>query len=164
MLIAVIALSTILAMLIHELGHLAAARACGVTASELSLGMGRKLCGFQIGSVSYNLRLLPLGSFIRLNTRELHSKPLSRQLIVHLAGVFVNLVVASAAFGTIFGWVNLLLALANLLPIYQHDGWKCGVAFIRALLGRRSSPVEWTLTFSGAVISLVLLMFIRQSM
>lgn len=164
MLIITIALSTVLAMLIHELGHLAAARACGVTASELSLGLGPKVCGIQIGSVRYSLRLLPLGSFVRLHTGELHGRPLSQQLIVHLAGVFLNLVIASAAFGTIFGWINLLLAIANLLPLYQHDGWKCGVAMVRSLLGRRSSPVEWTFTFSGAVISLVILIFIRQSM
>ena len=35
-----------LAMLIHELGHLAAARACGVRATELGVGWGPRLCGF----------------------------------------------------------------------------------------------------------------------
>jgi len=161
MLVTVIVLSTVLAMLIHELGHLAAAKACGVPASELALGLGPVVGGFRVGGVRFNLRLLPLGSFVRLHTKELHHKPISQQLIVHLAGVFVNLVASSVAFGTIFGWINLLLAITNLLPLYQHDGWKCGVALMRNLLGRRSSPVEWTFTFSGAVVSLVLLMCLR---
>ncbi len=154
--------STIVAMLVHELGHLAAAKAFGVSASEISLGLGPKICGVRIGAVHYNLRLLPLGSFVRLGAGELRNKSMSQQMFVHLAGVIVNLALAVAAYGTVFGWVNLLLAAANLLPLYQHDGWKCGVVLMRALLRRRSRPVEWTFTFSGGVVSLALVKIILR--
>ena len=148
---------TAVAMVIHEMGHLYAARACGVTASELGIGLGPKLFGLRIGGVSFSLRALPLGSFVRLNGLELRGRPIAQQIFVHLAGVAVNLAAAAVFFGTHLGWINLLLALANLLPIYQHDGWKCGVVLMRALVGRPSRPVEWVFTFSGGVATLVIL-------
>jgi len=43
-----------------------------------------------------------------------------------------------------------------LLPLYQHDGWKCGVVLLRALLQRSSRPVEQAFTFSGGFVSVVL--------
>lgn len=156
MLILALIACTAAAMIIHELGHLYAARACGVRASEVGLGLGPRLCGFNIRGVLYSLRALPLGSFVRLDGTALRNRPLSQQLFVHLAGVLVNLAVAVAARGTLFGMINLLLAVGNLLPIYQHDGWKCGVAMMRALLRRQSRPVEWVFTFSGGLASVVI--------
>ncbi len=50
------------AMLIHELGHLLAARVCRVPARELGLGWGWKVCGFRVGGVEYKLHALPLGA------------------------------------------------------------------------------------------------------
>ena len=151
------------AMLLHELGHLAAARLCRVTASEVALGLGPRLVGIRLGTVSINLRAFPLGSFVRLNGRELHARPITQQLLIHLAGVCVNLIVGLQVYGTLFGWVNLLLAAGNLLPLYQHDGWKCGLVLMRALLGRPSRPVEWTFTFSGCFISLIIINIIVRA-
>lgn len=148
---------TAVAMVIHELGHIGAARACAVTASELSLGLGPKLGGFRLASIQFNIRFLPFGSFVRLNVTELRSKPARQQLFVHLAGVAINFIFALATYGTLFGWINLLLAAGNLLPLYQHDGWKCGLVVMRTLLGRKSLPVEWTFTFCGCYISLFLI-------
>ena len=156
MLILTLIACTAAAMIIHELGHLYAARACGVQASEVGLGLGPKLCGFEAGGVRYSLRALPLGSFVRLDGTQLRNCPLAQQLFVHLAGVLVNLLAAAAARGTLFGWINLLLAVGNLLPLYQHDGWKCGVAIMRSVLRRQSRPVEWVFTFSGCFASIVI--------
>ena len=61
-----------------------------------------------------------------------------------------------ATYGTVFSWINLLLAAGNLLPLYQHDGWKCGVVLMRSLLPGRSQPVEWAFTFSGGFVSLAI--------
>ncbi len=144
------------ALIVHELGHLAAARRFNITASELGLGLGPRLCGFRLGSIAFNLRLLPLGSFVRLDGTALAERSVPQQLLLHLGGIVFNLVVAVAAYGTIFGWVNLLLALGNLLPLYKHDGWKCGVVIMRALLRKKSQPVEWVFTFSGCFVSLII--------
>ena len=141
------------AMLIHELGHLAAAFACRVPATELGLGWGRRLFGFRLGMVEYKLHALPIGAYVRLDMEELQRRPLVQQVSILLAGIAVNLVAAAATSGTTFSVMNLLLAATNLLPLYQQDGWKCGMVMLRALLERRSALVEWTFTIAGAVVS-----------
>jgi membrane-associated protease RseP (regulator of RpoE activity) len=156
MLIASILITVPLALIIHELGHLVAARSCKVAASELGLGLGPKLFGFQLGSIGFSLRTLPLGSFVRLDGSALKERPIKQQLFVHLGGILFNLIAGLATYGTVFGWVNLLVAAGNLLPLYQHDGWKCGLVLMRALLRRKSQPVEWAFTFSGGFVSLVI--------
>jgi len=147
---------TALAMMVHELGHLLAARSCNVAASELGLGMGPRLFGFRLGSIRFNLRAIPLGSFVMLDGTSLKEKSLRAQLFVHLGGVVFNLVAGFLTYGTTFGWLNFLLAAGNILPLYQHDGWKCGVAIMRALLRRKSEPAERVFTFSGGFVSLLI--------
>lgn len=144
------------AMIVHEFGHLVAARICGVPASELGLGLGPKLFGFRIGSVRFSLRAIPVASFVRLDSTILKQRPVRDQLAVHLGGIVFNVVAGVLTYGTIFSWLNFLLAAGNLLPLYQHDGWKCGVVLMRAWLRRQSQPVEWAFTFSGGFLSLVI--------
>ena len=144
-----------LAMIIHELGHLIAARSCRVAASELGLGMGPRLFGFRLGSFRFSLRAIPIASFVMLDGAALKERSVRAQLLVHLGGVIFNIVVGLLTYGTLFGWFNLLLAGGNILPIYQHDGWKCGVVIMRALLQRKSEPAERAFTFSGGFVSLV---------
>jgi len=145
------------AMLIHELGHLLAARACGVPASELGLGWGPKLFGFRAGGVEFKLHALPIGAYVRLDMKALQEKQLSRQVFVLLAGVFVNIGAALLTQGSWFSLMNLLLAATNLLPFYQQDGWKCGMVMLRKMLSKRSPLVEWTFTIVGGVVSLAAL-------
>lgn len=147
-------LSFAVALLIHELGHLAAARVCHVGATALGLGWGPKLWGIKIGGIEFNLHALPLGAYVRLDMAELQRRPLSQQTLILLAGVIVNLCAAALTSGTTFSALNLLLAATNLLPLYQQDGWKCGIVMIRGLLSKRSSVVEWTFTIAGGVVSL----------
>ncbi|HEU4934044.1 MAG TPA: site-2 protease family protein [Pyrinomonadaceae bacterium] len=147
---------TALAMIIHELGHLVAARLCNVPASELGLGLGPRLTGFRLGSISFNLRAIPAGSFVRLDGTALKQRSVRAQLLVHLGGVIFNLVAGLFTYGTMFGWLNFLIAAGNILPLYQHDGWKCGVVIMRALLRRQSQPAERVFTFSGGFVSLLI--------
>lgn len=142
-----------LTMLIHELGHLVAARLCRVPAPELGLGWGPKLADVSVGGVRFKLHLLPVGAYVRLDMRELQTRPLAQQVFVLLAGVLVNLAAALSTQGTWFSLMNYLLAATNLLPLYQQDGWKCGMVMLRALLERRSALVEWTFTIAGAIVS-----------
>lgn len=155
MLLAIL-IATPIAMVIHELGHLIAARSCKVPASELGLGLGPKLFGFRVGSIHFSMRLLPLGSFVRLDGTVLKERSVRRQLLVHLGGVILNLIACLLTYGTIFGWINFLIAAGNMLPIYQHDGWKCGLVIMRDLMQRRSQPVERAFTFSGGFVSLAI--------
>jgi membrane-associated protease RseP (regulator of RpoE activity) len=145
-----------LAMIIHELGHLAAARSCRVPASELGLGMGPKLLGFRLRGIRLTFRALPIGSFVMLDGTILKQRSVRAQLLVHLGGVAFNVAAGLLTYGTTFGWLNLLLAAGNILPLYQHDGWKCGVVIMRALMQRKSQPAERAFTFSGGFVSLVI--------
>jgi membrane-associated protease RseP (regulator of RpoE activity) len=152
-------LSFFIALLVHELGHLVAAHACHVAATEFGLGCGRKLFGFHFAGVEYKLHALPVGAYVRMDIEELQRRSLSLQVLVLLAGIIVNLVAAALAAGTRFGTVNLLLAATNLLPLYQQDGWKCGMVMLRSLLRRKSGVVEWTFTIAGSIVSLALIVF-----
>ena len=145
-----------LAMIIHELGHLLAARSCNVSASEVGLGMGPRLAGFRLGNISFSLRAIPIGSFVMLDGAALKEKSIKAQLLVHLGGVVFNLFAGFFTYGTTFGWLNLLLAAGNILPLYQHDGWKCGVVIMRAWMRGKSQPAERAFTFSGGFVSLLI--------
>jgi regulator of sigma E protease len=50
----------------HELGHFAVAKFVGIKVHEFSLGFGPKLLTLPKGDTSYNLRILPLGGFVRM--------------------------------------------------------------------------------------------------
>lgn len=153
-----IALSFVGALVFHELGHFLAARACRVPVSQAGFGWGPKLFGFRVNGVDYQLRLLPLGAYIRMDMSGLQSRPLFQQLFVLLAGIAVNFILSAIAWGTFFGTLNLVLAVVNLFPLYQQDGWKTGMVIFRHVFRRPRPLVEWSFTLSAALIGLILLM------
>ncbi|MBQ8934548.1 MAG: site-2 protease family protein [Lachnospiraceae bacterium] len=59
LIISIIALGLII--MIHEMGHFLAAKACGVGVIEFSIGMGPRLLTKVSGDTRYSLRLLPFG-------------------------------------------------------------------------------------------------------
>jgi membrane-associated protease RseP (regulator of RpoE activity) len=146
------------ALVLHELGHFLAARACRVAVTQAGFGWGPKLFGFRVRGVDYQFRLLPVGAYIRMDMSGLQKRPLFQQLFVLLAGILVNLTLGVVAWGTFFGTLNLVLAVANLCPFYQQDGWKSGMVIFRHLIGRPSPLVEWSFTLSAGVIGLIVLM------
>jgi len=152
-----ILLSFVVGLMVHELGHLLAARACKISVTQAGLGWGPQLYSMRIRNVDCYLRLLPIGAYIRMDMAGLQRRALTQQLLVLLAGIAVNFLLAGLAWGTIFGSVNLALAVGNLLPLYQQDGWKGGMLICRRALGRRSQTIEWTFTISGAAMSILLL-------
>ncbi|HEX5445530.1 MAG TPA: site-2 protease family protein, partial [Pirellulales bacterium] len=54
---------------VHELGHFAVAKACGVKCEKFYLGFdigGWKLCKFQWGETEYGIGVLPLGGYVKM--------------------------------------------------------------------------------------------------
>jgi membrane-associated protease RseP (regulator of RpoE activity) len=151
-------LSFACALALHEIGHMLAARACRVGVMTAGLGWGPKLFGFRVRGVDYQLHLLPLGAYVQMDMAGLQKRPLIQQLFVLLAGIAVNLVLAAIAWGSFFGTLNLVLAVANLFPVYQQDGWKTGMVFFRRVFKRTSPLVEWSFTLSPGVAGLVLML------
>ena len=55
---------------VHELGHFLAAKACGVTVNEFSIGMGPALWKKQKGETLYALRAIPCGGFCAMEGED----------------------------------------------------------------------------------------------
>ena len=147
------------ALVLHELGHLFAARMCAVPIKQAGLGWGPKLYGVRLNRVDCQVRLLPVGAYVQLDMIALQRRPLMQQLFVLGAGIGVNLVLCVLTWGSLFGALNLALAIGNLIPFYQLDGWKGGMVIVRRLFGRPSPVVEWTMTLGG--VALALAVFVR---
>jgi Zn-dependent protease len=147
----------LVALLIHELGHCIAAFGCNVTVSEFGFGWGRRLCSLHIRGVDFVIRVWPAGAYIRLNLDELRRRSLGQQVLVLLAGIIANLVAGIVTGGTHFSLMNYLLAATNILPLYQQDGWKCGIVILRATMRRKSPLIDWTFTIAGSALSLALI-------
>jgi len=107
---------TLLSLLIvvHELGHLMAARLIGVPVASFSVGFGPKLWKRRHGQVEYSLRAFPLGGFVMPATDEweFNAIPLYKRLIFFLGGPLANLLVTLPIFA-------LLNVLARGLSAYQ---------------------------------------------
>ena len=147
-------ISFFVALVLHELGHYLAARMCAVPVKQAGFGWGPKLFGIRLSEVDCQFRLLPVGAYVQMDMITLQRRPLLQQLFVLGAGIGVNLVLSVVAWGSLFGVFNLALAIGNLIPLYQLDGWKSGMVIVRKLFGRPSPLNEWILTLGGGAIGL----------
>ena len=145
------------ALVLHEMGHFFAARACKVPVTEAGLGWGPKIFGVKVSTVDCQLRLFPVGAYVQMDMGALQRRPLLQQLFVLGAGIGVNLVLCVLTWGSLFSVFNLALAFGNLIPIYQLDGWKSGMVICRKMFGRPSPLVEWMFTLGGGAIGLAVL-------
>src|SRR4030081_1429688 len=94
-------------ILIHELGHYAAAKYFGVRVEVFSIGFGKRLLGFKRGDTDYRLSLLPLGGYVKMAREnpgeapprppgEFTCPPRWRRVLVSLPGPFANFILAIA--------------------------------------------------------------------
>lgn len=107
-LIFVLILSVI--VLIHELGHLIAAKKFGVYCSEFSIGMGPALYQYKTAETIISIRALPLGGFVQMageEGAEFDHVPFERtingiaawkQIVVMAAGAIMNVLLAFLVF------------------------------------------------------------------
>lgn len=145
------------ALVLHEMGHYFAARMCAVPVKQAGVGWGPKIYGARVRQVDYQVRLLPVGAYVQMDMVALQSRPLVQQLFVLGAGVGVNIVLGVLTWGSLFSALNFALAIGNLIPFYQLDGWKSGMVLVRSLFGRPSPINEWILTLGGGAIALAVL-------
>lgn len=88
-----------LIILVHEGGHLLAARLASIPVRTFSIGFGPRLIGFTRKGVDYRLSLIPLGGYIEpavSTEEELYAIPLGRRVIFTLGGIIANIVFAFA--------------------------------------------------------------------
>ncbi|MDE3149615.1 MAG: RIP metalloprotease RseP [Acidobacteriota bacterium] len=53
-------------VVVHEFGHFAVAKLCGVRVEAFSFGFGPRLFGIKYGDTDYKVCLLPLGGFVKM--------------------------------------------------------------------------------------------------
>lgn len=104
-----------LLIVFHEFGHFIVAKLTGIKVHEFSLGFGPKLIGVPRGETLYNLRLFPLGGFVRMagmdpneemdeedQERGFNRKTVGQRIAVIFAGPFMNFFLAALLFAVIF--------------------------------------------------------------
>src|ERR1019366_7564534 len=53
-------------VVVHEFGHFAVAKLCGVRVESFSVGFGPRLFGIKRGDTDYKVCLLPLGGYVKM--------------------------------------------------------------------------------------------------
>lgn len=99
---------------VHELGHFAVAKLCGVRVEVFSLGFGKKILQLKRGDTVYCISLIPLGGYVKMfgddpskevaNDQKRYSfldKSVSQRIAIVLAGPLMNLIFAVFLFMTI---------------------------------------------------------------
>ncbi len=119
-------------ILIHEFGHYYAAIKSGVKVEEFGLGMGKKLYGKKYGETEFTFNAVPFGGFVRMLGEEETSKdprsfgqaPLLNRMIITLAGVFMNFVLAIGLLTILFTiGTNPILVSKQDIDRAHEKGW-----------------------------------------
>lgn len=106
-----IVVGIVLMVMLHEAGHFIAARRSGMKASEFFVGFGPRLWSFKRGETEYGVKAIPAGGYVRIlgmsnleevdpadEPRTFRRGSTKNRLIVVLAGVTVNLIIAFLLF------------------------------------------------------------------
>jgi len=111
-------------VLVHEFGHFAVAKLCGVRVEVFSIGFGTRLFGFKRGDTDYRLSLLPLGGYVKMSGEmpgeaksddpgELENHPRWQRVLIALAGPFANFLLAIALMTCVYMIHNEVQAYLN---------------------------------------------------
>ncbi|HYG65083.1 MAG TPA: site-2 protease family protein [Thermoanaerobaculia bacterium] len=98
-----------LLILIHEAGHLVAARLAGIPVSGFSVGFGPRVWSRRWGATEYSLRALPLGGYVQPaldadgGDEGFRAIALRRRLVFFLGGPLANLAAALPLFAAYNG-------------------------------------------------------------
>jgi regulator of sigma E protease len=148
----------------HELGHFAVAKFVGIKVHEFSLGFGPKLLTLPKGDTSYNLRILPLGGFVRMagmdpnekdeedDGRGFNSKTVGQRIAVIFAGPLMNFLLAVLLFSTIFIFQGIPVAttvISEVIPDFPAA--KSGIMAGDRILAVDGQPVDSWEELSGTI-------------
>jgi membrane-associated protease RseP (regulator of RpoE activity) len=121
--VAAIIVGLIAMVMLHEAGHLIAARRSGMKATEYFLGFGPRLWSIKRGETDYGIKAIPAGGYVRIigmnnleeidpadEPRTFRQGSTKNRLIVVLAGIAVNLLLA---------WILFTVAIAGQGTLYD---------------------------------------------
>src|SRR5215469_331583 len=92
-------------VLVHEFGHFAVAKLCGIRVEVFSIGFGKRLFGYRKGDTDYRISVLPLGGYVKMagdnpgeaptgDPGEFNAHPRWQRILVALAGPVANFILA----------------------------------------------------------------------
>jgi regulator of sigma E protease len=111
-----------LLIFVHELGHFAAAKLCGIYVKRFSIGMPPRVIGLQVGETDYCIGAIPFGGFVMMAGQEdvplsederekeyggvpehrwFMNRPVWQRLLVLVMGPLMNLVLAVVLYAVI---------------------------------------------------------------
>jgi regulator of sigma E protease len=109
-------------VVIHELGHFAAAKLLDVKVLRFSFGYGRPLVRAKIGETEYQVAVFPLGGYVRIlgiegesaakadAGRSFASRPIWQRVVIVLAGPAANLILPVVIYFVFFAGHTMLPA------------------------------------------------------
>ncbi len=97
---------------VHELGHFAAAKACGVKVEEFALGMGPAILQKRKGETVYSLRCIPFGGFCAMAGEDEASDD-PRAFMNQAAWKRIIILVAGAAMNFLLGLLIVIILYSN---------------------------------------------------
>ncbi len=105
-------------VVVHEFGHFAVAKLCGVRVEAFSIGFGPRLFGVKYGDTDYKVCLLPLGGFVKMTGENpgedqqiedpgaFTAHPRWQRMLIGVAGPAANFILAFVLMVFYFGWIN----------------------------------------------------------
>jgi regulator of sigma E protease len=98
-------------VLVHEFGHFAVAKLCGIRVEVFSIGFGKRLFGFRRGDTEYQIAAVPLGGYVKMagemsfqtietdeprttDPGDFNAHPRWQRILVALAGPIANFILA----------------------------------------------------------------------
>lgn len=117
---------------VHELGHFAAAKLCGVRVNEFSIGMGPAIWKKEKGETQYSLRALPLGGFCAMegededtgDERSFVRQGFWKKIIILVAGSGMNFLTGLLIVLVIYSGANAFLTdqITGFAPEFALQG------------------------------------------
>lgn len=158
----------VLLVLVHELGHFAAAKGFHMFVEEFGIGLPPRLFSRVRGETRYSINAVPLGGFIKLHgeldrtpTRSFMREKAWKRAIVLVAGVVMNFIAGSLIFSTVL-WMGVPPAVfisdvvvgspAEKAGLQQGDtinGWEDPAVFMAYIKRHRGEPVTFSITRGG---------------
>ncbi len=105
-------------VVVHEFGHFAVAKLCGVRVESFSVGFGPRLFGIKHGETDYKVCLLPLGGYVKMtgetpgedapndDPAAFNAHPRWQRMLIGVAGPAANFILAFVLMVLYFGWIN----------------------------------------------------------
>lgn len=69
---------------VHEYGHMFFAKRAGIMCPEFAIGMGPKIFSYKYNDTQYTVRLLPIGGYVRMASKDMEVNPLNAGMRINI--------------------------------------------------------------------------------